>query len=50
MIFYWYFVINMMTFNFVIRDYTIFKLMFKLPSQLFSIVLKCSLQFSLAKI
>ena len=26
MIFYWYFVINLMTFNFVIRDYTIFKL------------------------
>ena len=39
MIFYWYFVINMMTFNFVIRDYTIFKLMFKLPSQLFYIVI-----------
>lgn len=39
MIFYWYFIINMITFNFVIRDYTIFKLMFKLPSQLFYIVI-----------
>ena len=39
LIFYWYFIINMMTFNFVIRDYTIFKLMFKLPSQLFYIVI-----------
>ena len=45
MIFYWYFVINMMTFNFVIRDYTIFKLMFKLPSQLKQAVERVSTGF-----